>query len=245
MVVGPRHRRRSVGKFAMLESGVTDSPMPDAFVVAAAQPESISDDLVGNVIRHADAVLAARCRLIVFPELSLTGHELEAQPVSLEDSVLAPLIKACRANGSLALVGAPIREQLGDGLVADYIAILAIDGEGARVAYRKMYLGDEEAERFHPGQKPVVIEVEGWRLGLAICKDTGIVEHAAATAALGMDGYLAGVLESVQDTQIPAQRARRIAARHGVWVVISSFAGRTGGGFDQSAVARGSGDPMD
>ena len=42
--------------------------------------------------------------------------------------------------------------------------------------------------------------------------------------------YVAGVLESAEDTEVPAERARRIAGEHGVWVVMSSFAGPTGGG---------------
>jgi predicted amidohydrolase len=32
-----------------------------------------------------------------------------------------------------------------------------------------------------------VLKVEGWRLGLAICKDIGIPQHASDTAALGID----------------------------------------------------------
>ena len=55
-----------------------------------------------------------------------------------------------------------------------------------------MYLGTVEAERFTPGPEPVAIEVDGWRLGLGICKDTGVVEHAQRTAALGIDAYVAG-----------------------------------------------------
>jgi len=59
---------------------------------------------------------------------------------------------------------------------------LAIDATGVRVAYRKMWLGDEEAGRFTPGPEAAVLTVDGWRLGLAICKDTGVPQHAADTA---------------------------------------------------------------
>lgn len=205
--------------------------MSYALPVAAAQPQIVSGDLSGNVARHAEAVEAADARVVVFPELSLTGYELEADAVLLGDPALAPLTEVCVETGSLALAGAPIQGVDGH----EHIAMLAFDAEGVRVVYHKMWLGEAEVRRFRSGLGPAMLLVDGWRLGLAICKDTGIAEHAASTATLGMDIYVAGVLESVEDTEVPDQRARRVAADHGVWVVMASFAGSTGGGFDQSA----------
>jgi predicted amidohydrolase len=102
-----------------------------------------------------------------------------------------------------------------------------------------MWLGPAEAERFTPGSDPAVIEVDGWRLGLAVCKDTGIVQHAADTAAAGMDVYVAGVLEHAVEAAVPDERARRVAADHGVAVVMASFAGSTGGGYAEAAGGSG------
>ena len=113
--------------------------------------------------------------------------------------------------------------------------MLAIDGSGATVAYHKMWLGTAESNRFAPGSKPAVLDVDGWRLGLAICKDTGIPQHASDTAALGIDAYVAGVLESAEESALQDERARRVATGHQVWVVVASFAGSTGGGFAQAA----------
>ena len=67
------------------------------------------------------------------------------------------------------------------------------------MAYHKMWLGTTESHRFTPGRKPAVLDVDGWRLGLAICKDTGIPQHASATAALGIDAYVAAILESAAE----------------------------------------------
>jgi hypothetical protein len=36
----------------------------------------------------------------------------------------------------------------------------------------------------------VALEIDGWRVGQGICKDTTIDEHVADTAALGVDVYL-------------------------------------------------------
>jgi predicted amidohydrolase len=96
-------------------------------------------------------------------------------------------------------------------------------------------LGTAESQRFSPGSKPAVLDIDGWRLGLAICKDTSIRQHASDTAALGIDVYVAGVLESVEEAARQDERARRVATDHQVWVAVAGFAGSTGGGYSQAA----------
>src|SRR5262245_38564988 len=93
----------------------------------------------------------------------------------------------------------------------------------------------EVETRESPGSRPAVLDIDGWRLGLAVCKDTGIRQHASDTAALGIDVYVAGVLESMEDAARQEERARRVAAGHQVWVAVASFAGSTGGGYSQAA----------
>jgi predicted amidohydrolase len=205
--------------------------MPEPLTVAAAQPPCASSDVAANAAVHAATVCSAGARVVVFPELSLTGYELDAPAIGVEDPRLGPIVEACAEAGSLALVGAPV---YGDG-ARPHIAMLAIEGTGARVAYRKMWLGGAEPNRFAPGSTPVVLEVDGWRLGLAICKDTGIRQHASDTASLGIDAYVAGILESADDAAVLDERARRVTTDHRVWVVMASFAGSTGGGYDDAA----------
>jgi predicted amidohydrolase len=184
-----------------------------------------------NAATHAATIRSADARVVVFPELSLTGYELDAPAVTTQDPRLLPLVEACAEAGSLALVGAPVQDETGQA----HIGMVAIEATGAAVAYHKMWLGGAEAERFTPGSKPAVLAVDGWRLGLAICKDTGIAQHAADTAALGIDAYLAGVLEHADDAAVQDERARRVATDHQVLVAVASFAGSTGGGYTQAA----------
>ena len=206
---------------------MTEGPL----VIAVAQPLCVAYDVAANALTHAEMIREAGARVVVFPELSLTGYELDAQAIAAHDPRLAAIVEACAATRSVALVGAPVHGETG----GVHIGMLAVDATGARVVYRKMWLGGVEPERFSPGSTPAVLEVDGWRLGLAICKDSGIPAHAADTAALGIDVYVAGVLETADDAAIPDQRARRIATDLHVWVVMASFAGSTGGGYDEAA----------
>jgi predicted amidohydrolase len=203
--------------------------------IAVAQPRSASHDVAGNAARHAAAVGAADARLVVFPELSLTGYELDAAAIPPGDPRLAPIVAACAEAGSIALVGAPVAAGAG----RTHIAMLAVDGSGARVVYRKVWLGGAEPGRFTPGAAPAVVELDGWRLGLAICKDSRVPQHAAETAALGIDVYVAGMVEPADDPVTPESRARRVAVEHRVHVAIASFAGPTGGGFAHTAGGSG------
>jgi len=187
--------------------------------------------VAANAVAHAATVRSAGARVVVFPELSLTGYELDAPAITAEDLRLGPIVEACAEPGSVALVGAPVRGQAG----RSHIAMLAIDGAGATVAYKKMWLGTAESERFTPGGRPAVLDVDGWRLGLAICKDTGVPQHAFDTAALGIDAYVAGTVKSVEEAALQDERARRVATDHQVWVAVASFAGSTGGGYAQAA----------
>lgn len=198
--------------------------------MAAAQPFCHPRDVEANAVEHGAVVAGAGARIVVFPELSLTGYHFDAEPVGGDDPRLAPLVAACAEHRAIAIAGAPVASAGGR-----HIAMLAVDGDGAAVVYRKMYLGSAEAAVFTAGGEPAVVEIDGWRLGLAICKDTGVAAQADATAACGIDIYAAGVLELLDDADVQPARAQAIQRRHQVWVAVASFAGSTGEGYDEAA----------
>lgn len=198
--------------------------------IAAVQPPCAARDLAANVRAHAEAIRAARARVVVFPELSLTGYELDAEPVSPRDPALAQVVEACAETDSIAFVGAPVAE---GGRAA--IAMLRVDADGVVVAYRKTFLGDDELRRFTPGDGARAQEVDGWRLGLGICKDTGVDEHVREIAALEVDAYLAGIVHHPEELPVQEARALAIASAADAYVVLASFAGATGGGYERTA----------
>ncbi|MFC5662176.1 carbon-nitrogen hydrolase family protein [Kitasatospora misakiensis] len=207
------------------------APLNAPLTVAVAQPvcaESGRPDTVEiNVERHAAAVReAGAVRLVVFPELSLTGYDLAAASVDPSDARLAPLVAACAETGATALVGVPVTDPDG----REYIATLAVTGAGARVACRKTHLHGAEHERFATAEQPSVLELDGWRLGLAICADAAAPEHAERLAALGADAYVASTLYGAGPEAVATKEARypARAADNGLWVVLSTFAGPTG-----------------
>lgn len=218
--------------------------------IAVAQPACVPGDVVANVAAHAAAVRLAGSRVVLFPELSLTGYRLGAPPIDPASDELARLVSTCASTGSVAFVGAPVASG-----AARYIATLAVTSAGPSVVYRKMNLGGAEASTFSAGAEPVAVDVDGWRLGLSICKDTGVPEHVAATAALGIDAYLAGVVHTSDELAEQDRRGATIAARLCVPVAFASAAGPVGATYPRTAghstiwaadatiLARGDGSP--
>ena len=83
--------------------------------IGAAQPEPSRGDVAENLERHVRLVrLAAKheVQALVFPELSLTGYELdlaERLAFSESDSRLESLRKAASDHRMVVVVGAPVR----------------------------------------------------------------------------------------------------------------------------------------
>jgi predicted amidohydrolase len=199
--------------------------------IAAAQPVCTAKDVRANALEHARVIRAADARLVVFPELSLTGYELDADTVAPDDDELRAIVAACAETESVALVGAPVE---GEDARA-HIVMLRASSAGVDVPYRKSYLGGDEPARFAPGDGPVAIDVDGWRVGLGICKDTAVEQHIADTAALDPDLYVAGLVHLPEELSVQEERALRIARACRAYVAFASFAGPTGGGFDRTA----------
>jgi predicted amidohydrolase len=200
-------------------------------MIAAAQPTCTAKDVRANALEHARVIRAAEARLVVFPELSLTGYELDADAVSPDDEELRAIVAACTETETVALIGAPVEGDDGK----THIGMLRVSSAGVEIAYRKSYLGGDEPARFTPGDGPMVIELDGWRVGLGICKDTGVEQHVADSAVLDLDVYVAGLVHLPAQLEMQEERGLRIARACQAYVAFASFAGSTGGGFDQTA----------
>ncbi|MEU6249511.1 carbon-nitrogen hydrolase family protein [Glycomyces sp. NPDC047010] len=197
-----------------------DSTSRPPLTIALAQPDLRPGDVAGNAAAHAEAIRAAGARVVVFPELSLSSYAMAAPTVSLEDPALDAITQACAETGSIALVGAPLAE---DG--EEHITMVRFDAGGPELLYRKMFPGGDETDRFVAGSAPAVLDVDGWRLGLSICRDFAIAAHIEATAALGIDAYVGGNLHDAEGALRRDAHIPKLAAEYSVWVAMACFAG--------------------
>jgi NAD+ synthase (glutamine-hydrolysing) len=159
--------------------------------IALAQLNLVVGDVGGNARRIIAAIGEAReehaADLVVFSELSLCGYPPEDLlfNTGMQERVRDSLEDVRSATkGIAAIVGYP--EYEGD-LVFNS-ARLFVDGESA-ANYRKHLLPNyqvfDEQRYFAPGVDPVVAEINGIPIGLAICEDLWEPGPAAKAAQAG------------------------------------------------------------
>jgi predicted amidohydrolase len=164
--------------------------------VAAVQAESAAGDVAANVSTATTwvrRVASDGARVVVFPELFLTGYDRPAWSrddafVRASDDRLAPLATAARETDTVVLAGAAVQDP---GTARRSIGLLAFQPDGQVVlAYEKQHLWDAEREFFAAGTSGSSLDIDGWRLGLAICYDGCFPEHARAACDAGALAYV-------------------------------------------------------
>jgi predicted amidohydrolase len=199
-------------------------------VVAAAQTRSVKGDVEANVRIHVAAVETAvreRARLVVFPELSLTGYEPElaaALTLAVEDARLRPLQELARRHEVTIVAGAPVASRG----TRPHLGAL-IWTPTASHAYAKRHLHPGEERHFEPGREVCLVDVDGERVGIAICADIGVATHSQELAERGATLYAAGVLVSEPGYAVDARLLETYAARHAMAVLMANHSAPTGG----------------
>ena len=162
-------------RIALLQ-GPAETPDPDAGLAAVA-----------DAARRA---AAAGARLLVTPEMSLTGYAIGAQRVAeLAEPVPGPLtdrVAAIAAEHDLAIaVGLPVRTPAG---VANTVVV--VDRDGSLLAgYAKAHLyGDVDRDAFVPGDVGVVqFRLDDLTVGILVCYDVEFPEAVRAHALAGTE----------------------------------------------------------
>ncbi|MGH7713197.1 MAG: carbon-nitrogen hydrolase family protein [Gemmatimonadaceae bacterium] len=216
--------------------------MTHARSVAAAQTIPIRGDVDANVEQHVRLVHAAaeeQAEVLVFPELSLTGYELDLADelaFSEQDARLAPLDELASSYRMTLIVGAPVR-------VAERLCIGAFILSDREIGlYTKHYLGafppsvspdgiapPPEASVFHPGDRNPLVRFGEHTAAVAVCADVGRPSHPQAAAERGATNYLASMFVIPADFAAETANLRAYAQRHSMAVVFANYGGPSGG----------------
>ncbi|MFE5773522.1 carbon-nitrogen hydrolase family protein [Streptomyces sp. NPDC056485] len=200
--------------------------------IAAAQLTCVPADLSANTERSAALAAEARAQgaeLVVFPELTLTGYELDALAADpglwlagADDPRLDPL----RSAGIAVAVNAALRT---DGPLPA-LATLVYGADGGHVTtYAKQHLYGHEQGVFAAGGRPGRFTLGGIRFSLGVCYDNHFPEVTDSAAADGCRVHLASTLYGTGDgirelaTVYPG-----IADEHNLYVVVANHVGPAG-----------------
>ncbi|HEY8702703.1 MAG TPA: carbon-nitrogen hydrolase family protein [Arthrobacter sp.] len=177
--------------------------MNDALTVSAVQYEALDGGVAPNAMEHVRLIEDAEShgsRLVIFPELSLTGYNLQLLEVpegwlEPDDHRLGDIREICRRTGITAVVGGAYREPDG----TPRLASLAIHPDGTVHAAFKTHLHGPEQDLFAAGNGAVLLELDGWKIALAICFDAAIPAHSTRAAAGGADAYAVSAVYTRQE----------------------------------------------
>lgn len=201
-------------------------------------------ELYGNLgvhLRVLGEARAAGCDLALFPEMSLTGSaDPAARPgrlISLDHPAVHDLTRVSGETGVAACFGVAERSPDGRPFITQ---VFTARGKVTGVQ-RKRHLGDDE-EAYAASSGSQIIDLDGVRIGIAICAEAGFDgpfdSAAAAGARLVLFPAAPGLYGRRTDDESWRRGlawwegcglgdARRHARRLGLWIAMAGQAGST------------------
>jgi predicted amidohydrolase len=211
--------------------------------LAAAQTIPVRGDVDANIAGHVRllrAIANEQVRVVVFPELSLTGYELDLADelaFSENDARLAPLTDSAASSGTILVVGAPVR--IGSKL---HIGAFIVSPDGTVEIHTKQCLGAFSSEVspdgivpppedtiFSPEDRSPLVRFDGNTAAIGVCAESLREWHAKQAADRGANMYLTGHFGIPLDGAFRAAVLQGHAVRHSMAVVFANYGGPTGG----------------
>ena len=186
--------------------------------IAIAQINLHVGDIAGNADRMIRMIDAARdghrARLVIFPELALTGYppeDLLLRPELYRQVERAMQQIARAAKGIDAIVGLP-RSDSG----RLYNCCIYLRDGAVAATYRKRVLPNygvfDEKRHFTPGEALQIVQVDDIPVSLSICEDLWTPEHARESAQKGA-ALLININASPYHAEKQAERMELLSQR--------------------------------
>lgn len=203
--------------------------------VAAVQMQPALLDVQGNlkrVLESAAQAAARGARLIVFPEMALSGYAItpdEAQAVAqaIPGPATDSLTAACAASRSAVVVG--MLERDADGTL--YNASALLDEHGVRAVYRKTHLPLLGIDRYLAAGDSFAppVETPAGRVALLICYDLRFPEPVRVHALRGAQVVALSTAWPAAATLYPEFMARSRAAENRIFLIAANRVGEERG----------------
>ncbi|MDQ7095071.1 carbon-nitrogen hydrolase family protein [Desulfosporosinus sp. PR] len=199
--------------------------------VAVAQTRPKKGDILQNLHEHYRLIRLAAdngVKLIVFPEMSITGYQRElAKNLSFteNDSRLGKLRELAVDNNIIIIAGAPIK--MDSGL---YIGSFVIFPDNSISIYTKQFLhtGEDEFFRSSFDYNPI-IKLDNERISLAICADIDNPVHAENANKVDCTIYVASIFFTPTGMTEAYNLLSNYAKMYSMNVLMSNYCGESWG----------------
>ncbi|NRB66100.1 MAG: carbon-nitrogen hydrolase family protein [Vibrio sp.] len=204
--------------------------MEQTLIIALAQAPVERGDIETNLRHHLTHVAQSSqlgANLVVFPELSLTGYELDLLDELAFDSS-TPAIKSLSAAASehkiTVIAGCPLSNPSSKPTIAAVICF----PDGKVEFYSKQYLHDGEDTYCTSGNTHYLFTLNNKRIALAVCADFAQPQHAQSASDNQADLYLVSALISPSGFTADGQILSGIAGHHRLPVLLCNHISKTG-----------------
>ncbi len=197
--------------------------------IAAAQIKPIDGNIESNMAMHVhwiDEAVLQNVRLIVFPEMSLTGYQRErAEELSLTefDLRLDVLQKNANENNICIVAGAPIKI---DSKI--FIGSFILQPNKQIEIYNKQYLHNgeeiyfESSFNFNP-----LVQIENENISLAICADISNEKHVEVAFQNNTSLYLASIFYTPNGIDEAYFKLANYAGKFNMNILMANYVGES------------------
>ncbi len=194
--------------------------------VCVVQTKPATGDILKNIDSHKNFIAAAitnKAKLVIFPELSLTGYEpkLAKQLATTPQDDRFEVFQKISNEASITIgVGIPIKSAFGV-----CIGMVIFQPNVAPRVYSKKYLHPDEEPYFISGENFPCLEIEYNKVAIAICYELSIPEHSENAFKNGAQIYIASVAKSAGGVENASQTLASIAKKYMAPVLMANNIG--------------------
>ncbi|MHC6186120.1 carbon-nitrogen hydrolase family protein [Acinetobacter sp. X9] len=198
---------------------------------ALAQHKVEKGNIEENIKTHkrlCEHAAHLKADVVIFPELSLTGYELEMLTdlaICHTSSLIHELSNAAVSNDLTVIAGCPLKS----GQKKPYIGAVICHPNGDVNFYQKQYLHQSESDYCTAGNNNYFFVINQIKISLAICADFTEPQHYLDAQAANADVYLVSALISNGGFTTDSELLSNIAKQTNSSVLLSNFISETGG----------------
>ncbi|WP_243694223.1 carbon-nitrogen hydrolase family protein [Vibrio viridaestus] len=188
-----------------------------------------SGDVASNIALIQQTVIGAKhlgCDVVVFPELFITGYNIDRHVIALAETIDGPMISQIKriamGAGIAIVIGFPESDN-----EKIYNSAVVINSNGDLVGHhRKVFLfGDKEKSLFTPGDTFTTFNLNGYCCGMSICYDIEFPEPIRILANKGAHIVFNPTANMEPYHEVPKTLARARALENGVCIVYANLSG--------------------
>lgn len=188
--------------------------------ISLAQTRSFKGKIEQNIIHHKKFISVAASRqadLVIFPELSITGYEpsLASELATTKEDIRFNELQAISNDRKIVVgIGVPTAQPEGA-----CISLVLFQPFKEKIVYSKKHLHVDEEPFFISGENFPVLQMNSLNIGLAICYEISVPEHAEEAFINKAGIYIASAAKTGAGTLKAYQTLPGIAQKYQVPVL--------------------------